>query len=264
MATLTIQFSKAAAFEAVKGDTYITSSVDRGADAVKNAGVAYNEAAGDDAYHDKKIERLIRGAVSKFAAELAEFADTSNGGVSTSIGDNIVISVNVTDRYNTGLADPLAGIALEYVTNMAIYGWWISIKPEFAKGFATLAADAMVCVRKCFAKKAPSSTASYSDVTGNVVDERSVPTINLSLAAAPDLTQAPSVPLTVVTNPANLPLTYTISDNTKASVSVEDGVIMITGLATGAVTLRAAFAGNDMYMPGAATLDFTVTNTPAA
>lgn len=269
MGTLTIQIGYSAVVQAVKGDTYITSSVDRGADSVKNAGVAYNEAAGDDGHHEKKIDRLVLGAVSKFASELAEFVDSSSSSsisiaINESSSDKIIISLPVTTRYSSGLATPLSGIAQEYIVNMALYGWWISIKPEMAKNFAALAADALIYVRKCFAKKAPSSTASYSDVTGNVVDERSVPTINLSLAAAPDLTQAPSVPLTVVTNPANLPLTYTISDNTKASVSVEDGVIMITGLATGAVTLRAAFAGNGMYMPGAATLDFTVTNTPAA
>lgn len=168
MGKLTITIPKAAVVEAVKGDTYITSSVDRGADSVKNAGVAYNEAAGNDGHHEKKIERLIKGAVSKFAAELAEFADTSAGGISTTIGDNIVITMNVTDRYNSGLADPLSGIAVEYIVNMSIYGWWVSIKPEFAKGFATLATDALIYVRKCFAKTAPTSSASATSATGSI------------------------------------------------------------------------------------------------
>ena len=168
MATLSITLSKAAVVEAVKGDTYITSSVDRGADSVKNAGVAYNEAAGNDAHHEKKIERLIKGAVSKFAAELAEFCDTASGSVTSSIGENIVITMTVNDRYNAGLADPLSGIAMEYIVNMAIYGWWISIKPELAKSFASLASDALIYVRKCFAKTAPSANASATSATGSV------------------------------------------------------------------------------------------------
>ena len=168
MATLTITLSKAAVVEAVKGDTYITSSVDRGADSVKNAGVAYNEAAGNDAHHEKKIERLIKGAVSKFAAELAEFCDTANGAITTSINENITITMTVTDRYNAGLADPLSGIAMEYIVNMSIYGWWISIKPELAKSFASLASDALIYVRKCFAKTAPTATASATSATGSV------------------------------------------------------------------------------------------------
>lgn len=168
MATLTITLSKAAVVEAVKGDTYITSSVDRGADSVKNAGVAYNEAAGDDAHHEKKIDRLIKGSVSKFAAELAEFCDSAEGTITTSIGENITITMTVTDRYNSGLADPLSGLALEYIVNMSIYGWWISIKPELAKGFASLAADSLVCVRKCFVKTAPSAASSATSATGSV------------------------------------------------------------------------------------------------
>lgn len=179
MGTLTIQIGYSAVVQAVKGDTYITSSVDRGADAVKNAGVAYNEAAGDDGHHEKKIDRLILGAVSKFASELAEYMDPSAGSSisiainevpsgGTSPSDKIIISLPVTSRYASGLATPLSGIAQEYIVNMAIFGWWVSIKPEFAKGFATLAADSLVYVRKCFAKAAPSSSADPTSATGTI------------------------------------------------------------------------------------------------
>lgn len=168
MATLTITVAKAAVVEAVKGDTYITSSVDRGADSVKNAGIAYNEAAGDDAHHEKKVDRLIKGAVSKFAAELSEFVDTASGTITTSISTDITITMTVTGRYNAGLANPLSGIAQDYIVNMAIYGWWMSIKPELAKNFAALASDALVYVRKCFAKTAPTSTADPTSATGTV------------------------------------------------------------------------------------------------
>jgi hypothetical protein len=173
MGTLTIQIGYSAVVQAVKGDTYITSSVDRGADAVKNAGVAYNEAAGDDGHHEKKIDRLILGAVSKFASELAEYMDPSAGSsisiaINESSSDKIIISLPVTSRYASGLATPLSGIAQEYIVNMAIFGWWVSIKPEFAKGFATLAADSLVYVRKCFAKAAPSSSADPTSATGTI------------------------------------------------------------------------------------------------
>lgn len=173
MGTLTIQIGYSAVVQAVKGDTYITSSVDRGADAVKNAGVAYNEAAGDDSHHEKKIDRLILGAVSKFASELAEYMDPSAGSsisiaINESSSDKIIISLPVTSRYASGLATPLSGIAQEYIVNMAIFGWWVSIKPEFAKGFATLAADSLVYVRKCFAKAAPSSSADPTSATGTI------------------------------------------------------------------------------------------------
>lgn len=167
--TITITIPKIVVVEAVKGDTTITGNVDRSVDAVKNAGVAYNEQAGEDAHHLKKIDRMIRGAVSKFESEIAEFADDSEGAVSDTIGENIVIRIIVSNRYNDGLASPLSGLAQEYIINMSLYGWWVSIKPEFAKGFATLAADSLMYVRKCFAKIAPTASSSaYSDVTGKV------------------------------------------------------------------------------------------------
>lgn len=168
MATLTITVPKAAVVEAVKGDTYITSSVDRGIDAVKNAGVAYNEAAGDDTHHEKKIERLIKGAVSKFAAELSEFVDTASGNITATIGTDITITMTVTSRYQSGLANPLSGIAQDYIVNMSLYGWWLSIKPEMAKNFAALAQDALIYVRKCFAKTAPTSSADPTSASGSV------------------------------------------------------------------------------------------------
>lgn len=169
MATLTITIPKAAVVEAVKGDTYITSSVDRGADSVKNAGIAYNEAAGDDGHHEKKIDRLIVGATSKFAAELSEFVDTASGGsISVAVSTNITIAITVTSRYQDGLAAPLSGIAQDYIINMSLYGWWMSIKPELAKNFAALASDALVYVRKCFAKTAPTSTALPTSASGSV------------------------------------------------------------------------------------------------
>ena len=168
MATLTITVPKAAVVEAVKGDTYITSSVDRGIDAVKNASVAYNEAAGDDTHHEKKIERLIKGAVSKFAAELSEFVDTASGNITATIGTDITITMTVTSRYQSGLANPLSGIAQDYIVNMSLYGWWMSIKPEMAKNFAALAQDALIYVKKCFAKTAPTSSADPTSASGSV------------------------------------------------------------------------------------------------
>jgi len=58
---------------AVKADTYITGQIDKSSDMVKNAALAYNEQAGDESYHEVKLYRTMRGAVSKFEAAMAEF-----------------------------------------------------------------------------------------------------------------------------------------------------------------------------------------------
>ena len=78
---LTLNLNKKLIIEAVKADTYITGAIDKSADGVKNAALAYNEQAGDDTYHERKLTRTLAGAVGSLEANLAEFVDsaTQNG-----------------------------------------------------------------------------------------------------------------------------------------------------------------------------------------
>lgn len=253
---ISIQVNKAAVVEAIKGDTSITGNVDRSIDAVKNAGVAYNEQAGDDAYHLKKIDLQIRTAVSKFAAEMTAFADGTEGSVTTNVGDTITINMKVSDRYMSGLADPLAGIAQSYIVYMSLYGWWISIKPEFAKGFATMAADALAYVHKCFAKAAPTASRySYEDVTGTCTDGRTPAIIGFNQESGKIWVGDTPTPFAVTTNPAGLPLTYSSNSPMVATVDSSGNV---TAVAPGTAIITATFAGNNDYFPATASITITV------
>ena len=73
MATLTLTLNAKDIKMAMKSDTYITGQIDKSADMVKNAALAYNEQAGDDSYHEVKIYRTMKGAVGKFEASMAEY-----------------------------------------------------------------------------------------------------------------------------------------------------------------------------------------------
>jgi hypothetical protein len=172
--TLTLTLDKTLIIEGVKADTYITGQIDKSADSVKNASLAYNEQAGDDEYHERKLLRTLRGAVGKFEAHLAEFVDTS---ADDSITDNLTstttdtfwIKVKVSDRYNSGLAVPMASLAMEYIINMMLYAWWQSIKPNLAKDYIAFANESLMSIRLCLAKTAPdTSSNNYEDVTGEV------------------------------------------------------------------------------------------------
>ena len=170
--TITLSLKKSLVLEAVKADTYQSGQVDKAADPVKNAALAYNEQAGDETYQERKLVRFLRSGLARFAAAMNEFVDSENGSISYTLADNadaITIKVVVSDRYNDGLAQPLSSFAEEYVSYTMDYMWWQSIKPALAKDYFGYAQDTLTQIRLCLAKTAPaSSSSSYTDVTGTV------------------------------------------------------------------------------------------------
>lgn len=173
--TITLNLKRDLIIEAVKADTYMTGQIDKSMDAVKNASLAYNEQAGDEQYQERKLIRTLRSAVAKFEANMAEFVDSSNGSISDTLSStsdsqpNFTITIVVSDRYNSGLANPLSSLAEEYIVNMMDYTWWQSIKPALAKDFFQFAQDSLTHVRLCLTKTAPASSSSdYTDVNGTV------------------------------------------------------------------------------------------------
>lgn len=170
--TITLSLKKSLILEAVKADTYQSGQVDKAAEPVKNAALAYNEQAGDETYQERKLVRFLRSGLARFAAAMNEFVDSENGSISYTLADNadaIAIKVVVSDRYNDGLAQPLSSFAEEYVSYTMDYMWWQSIKPALAKDYFGYAQDTLTQIRLCLAKTAPaSSSSSYTDVTGTV------------------------------------------------------------------------------------------------
>jgi len=173
--TLTLSLNKKLIIEAVKADTYITGAIDKSADAVKNSALAYNEQAGDDTYHERKLSRTLAGAVGSLEANLAEFVDTAeNDGITDTLaaaGDDggFSIIIKVSERYNNGLAYPIAQLSQEYIVNKMLYYWWQSIRPALAKDYLAFSAESLTNIRLCLAKTAPlTSEADYEDVSGEV------------------------------------------------------------------------------------------------
>jgi hypothetical protein len=175
MANLTLTLSYNNIKAAVKADTYITGQIDKSADMVKNAALAFNEQAGDETYHENKIFRTVKGALAKLEAQMAEYVETSDS--TATIGDNLgsttsdefTITAKVNSRTSAAFQNVLAQLAQEFVINMALYYWWQPIKPSLAKDYMAFAADNIADVRRCLAKSAPTtSSTSYSNITGSV------------------------------------------------------------------------------------------------
>lgn len=175
MATLTLTLSAGDIKKAVKSDTYITGQIDKSADAVKNASLAYNESAGDDSYHEVKLYRTMKGAVSKFEANMVEYVDPSSGSnvantLTSATGDNtFTITIPVGSRFYAAFANTLSALAQEYIINIMLYTWWQSIKPALAKDYYQFAQESLTMVTKTLSKTPPETTVqTYTDVTGEI------------------------------------------------------------------------------------------------
>lgn len=173
--TLTLTLNYSAIKQAVKADTYITGQIDKSADMVKNAALAFNEQAGDEDYHEDKIFRTVKGALAKFEAALAEYVETSNASaeikdsLNSSSDTTFTITATINSRTSNAFEKPMAYLAQEFVINTALYYWWQPIKPALAKDYLGFAVDNLADVRRCLAKSAPDSDGvSYNDISGSV------------------------------------------------------------------------------------------------
>lgn len=278
--TLTLNLNKKLIIESVKADTYITGAIDKSADGVKNAALAYNEQAGDDLYHERKLVRTLGEAVGALEAQFAEFIDTSvENGLSDTLAQAdthdgaFTITIVVSDRYNNGLAYPLAQLSQGYIINKMLYYWWQSIRPALAKDYLAFSAESLTNIRMSLAKTAPAvSSANYEDVTGDVTNNNTGTVITVasialangkytiakaslaSALAANNMTvecSDPSVAMVVSDGTTNLfnigytPYNLTISDINKLLQVTETNVVFTPAAApaSGAVlviTYRAA------------------------
>lgn len=172
MATLTLNLNATTIKEAVKADSYITGQIDKSADMVKNAALAFNEQAGDETYHENKLLRTMKEALGKLEASMIEYMETSNQSatitdtLSSSLGA-FTITITVNARLNQGIGNTLAVLAQGYIINTMLYYWWQPIKPALAKDYLGFATENLVDIRRCLAKSAPATTA-YTAPTGTI------------------------------------------------------------------------------------------------
>ena len=169
--TITLNLKKDLIMEAVKADTFQRAQADRSLDAVANASLAYHEAAGDESYQERKLLRLLRSGLARFATMMSEFVDTENGSIQYTFGNNndITVKIVVSDRYNSGLAQPLSSLAEDYIIFNMDGVWWQSFKSDLAKDYYTLADNTLPYIRLCLAKTAPEAASSnYDQVSGTV------------------------------------------------------------------------------------------------
>jgi uncharacterized protein YjdB len=260
--TLKLTLKKSLIIEAAKADTYQTALIEKSDDPVRNAAKAYVMSAGDEKYHERKLVRLLRSGLAMFAAAMNEFVDSEAGSVTYNLQDevdDIVVYVTVSDRYNSGLSQPLSSFAEDFIVYNIDFMWWQSLNSALAKDYMSYSQNTLTYIRLCLAKTAPkASNSSYADVTGEVVGGNVTSIMfpnDIYSATMGETFTSPQVS----TSPLGLSLAYS-STNTEVA-TVDESTGEVTLVAAGSTTIIASFAGNDQYAP--ATGSYTLLVNPS-
>ena len=254
--TITLSLKKSLIFEAVKAESFDTGRIDKSADPVKNAAGVAVEQAGGEAHQERQLLRSLKQAIGKFEAQMGEFLDAASGSISNTLSttDSFTITMAVNDRYNNGMANPMASLCEDFLISSMLFTWWNSRKQDFAKTYLLTAQDDIDHIRLCLCKAAPENSQSgYEDVNGAVTGSKpsTVEYIKEYTAILGTPFEAPSVD----TVPFDLPVTYSSSDEDIAEVDEHGNVTLVD---TGTVVITATFAGNDEYLPSSGSYKLTI------
>lgn len=173
--TLKIEIIRSVIIDAVKTDTHIKGTIDKSLDE-RASRAAYNETAGDEAYHERKIDRTITASAENLVAEISDML-SGNAEVQANFDDSekIKISVGVDARFNTSFAPTLARLSSEYITNYVLVLWWGAITngQNQVQFYTQLSNSYLNSIRKCFNKMAPAApqiTDGESKRDANILD----------------------------------------------------------------------------------------------
>lgn len=161
MKTVTLQLVISLIMESVKAETYIKGRIDKSVDD-KAAALAYNEEAGDETFHERKLFRTMHTSLSRLKAKIGDYIATAQNGEADNIfssvaedNDTITITLNVSDRFNEAFAEPLAKLCSKYIEDYMLFLWWGTFNVKQAEFYRTIAEVDMQDILSCFAKTSP-------------------------------------------------------------------------------------------------------------
>ena len=180
MKTITLNLVISLIIEAVKTETHIKGRVDKAVDD-KASALAYNEEAGDDEFHERKLYRTLHTSLSRLKTLIGDYVDSSVSRTADNIftvvnkdSDTITMQLKVSDRFNESFAEPLAKLCSKYIEDHILYLWWGTFNVKQAEFYRSLVQIDEQDILSCFTKTAPSvPSTSYTSFIktqmGNVI-----------------------------------------------------------------------------------------------
>lgn len=198
--TIRITIIKSVVIESVKNETFKRGQFDKAIDQ-KAMAAAYHEQAGDEEYHERILERSLYASIEEFKSHLYDYISTdgfttADNSITSSVdGDNIIISLTVSPRFNKAYTQTLARVGAEYITNDMLFLWWTPLNEKQAAFYAQIMERNLAAIKRCFNKTAPiAPTVPYTtvlNVTGSAIElgigEESTITYSISDGAIDDI-----------------------------------------------------------------------------
>lgn len=197
MKNITLTLVISVIMEAVKAETHIKGRVDKALDD-KAAALAYNEEAGDDTFHERKLYRTMHTSLARLKTIIGDYLDNyanrpADNIVTTVDSDNdaITIRLQVTDRFNTAFSEPLAKLCSKFIEDHMLWLWWGTFNVKQAEFYKVLFEVDINDIMACFNKTAPAvpSTSYTSFITtqmGNTVSVESGEDFTLTYQVSDD------------------------------------------------------------------------------
>ena len=159
--TITITLIKSLIMNSVKNETFFRGQVIKAADG-KLITEAYHEQAGNEEYQERLLERglatNLADLLTHFSDYIASSGQSSGDNIYSNIsGDNITISLEVSDRFNTGYTDALAKLSSKYIEEAMLMDWWKPINEKQSALYAQFVERDLAAIKRCFNKTAPAA-----------------------------------------------------------------------------------------------------------
>lgn len=176
--SIQLTLSKLLILNSVKNETFLRGQVEKSADQ-KIITQAYHEQAGDEAYQEAILSRGLYTNLEELKTHLSDYlADSGQTSAdnlySEESGDNIVLHIVVSQRFNRSYSSTLARLSSKYIEEAMLMDWWKPINEKQSALYAQFVERDLSAIKRCFNKTAPVAP-SYKyptslNVTGSAID----------------------------------------------------------------------------------------------
>lgn len=179
MKNITLHILRSVVIDKVKIDAHIKGLYDKAVDE-RASKMAYQETAGDEAEHERKLFGSMISAAESLATHFSDYLDdmgqsTADNAVIVNYDNDseIIYQLKVTDRFNENYTSSLARLSSEYIAFSMLVDWYDTINPKQSEVYSRQMESKLNDINRCF-NKLPPKAPTYPFTQTLTVDKESV------------------------------------------------------------------------------------------